>query len=261
MKGPEIIRFKKYFSRYVRSFFSKDEEAQRNIILKIKHTFNVCKNIKAIASDSISDTNGMLLAETIALFHDIGRFKQYAKYKTFNDSLSVNHGLLGAEIIYKDAILICLPQDEQDLIINCIRFHNSLLIPDNIDNNTLQYLKLIRDADKLDIWRIFAGYFDTTEKERASAAMLGLPDTRDFSKNLLSYIYEKRLIPLSEVKTINDFILMQLSWAYDINFKKTYQMLLNMGYFKRLIKKLPDTEEIKNATSFVIHYLESKAEN
>lgn len=261
MNRFDIIRFKKYFSGYVRSFFCKDEEAQTNIVLKIKHTFNVCKNIKIIASDFISDTNGILLAESIALFHDIGRFKQYAKYKTFNDRLSVNHGLLGVETISKDNILICLPQDEQDLIINCVRFHNSLLIPDNIDNNTLLFLKLIRDADKLDIWRIFAGYFDIPEKERASAAILGLPDTGDFSKNLLSCIYEKRLISLSEVKTINDFILMQLSWAYDINFKKTYQMLLNTGHFKKLINKLPETEDIKNATSFIINHLESKAKN
>lgn len=259
MNRSDLIRFKKYFSNYVRSFLSIDKEARINIVLKIKHTFNVCRNIKIIAGDILSDPNSILLAESIALFHDIGRFKQYGEYKTFDDRLSVNHGFLGAETISKDNILTCIPQDERDLIITCVRFHNSISMPDNIDSNTSLFLKLLRDADKLDIWRVFAYYFDTPQCQMTSVPTLGLPHSEDFSKNLLSYIYEKRIIPLSEVKTVNDFILMQLTWAFDINFKKTYQLLLASGHFKRLINKLPKTEDIRNAVSFIELHLESEA--
>ena len=258
MNRQEIINFKRFFSTYVRTFLSQDKESQKNVLLKIIHTFNVCKNIKDLAGDLFSDINNILLAETVALFHDIGRFQQYAQYKTFNDGFSVNHGVLGAEIVSNSKILVGLPIREQDLIINSIRFHNSLFMPEGLDRDTATYLKLIRDADKLDIWRVFAQYYEMPEQERASAAMLGLPDKKDFTKDILSYIYDKKLIPLSNVKTVNDFILMQLSWVFDLNFKKSYQMLLNTKDIEKLIEKLPDTEDVKDATSFIMDYINSR---
>ena len=99
MTRNDLNFFKKWFSDYCKSFYSSDIEDQKNIYLKEQHTFNVCKNIIEIAKGLSLSNDQIILAETVALFHDIGRFPQYAKYKTFRDSISVNHGLLGAQTL------------------------------------------------------------------------------------------------------------------------------------------------------------------
>jgi hypothetical protein len=94
VKKDDLILLKKWFSDYCSSFYSPDIEDQKNISLKEHHTERVCENIVEISKRLSLDGHSTMLAEAIALFHDIGRFPQYARYKTFRDSVSVNHGLL-----------------------------------------------------------------------------------------------------------------------------------------------------------------------
>ena len=117
MKQDDLIFFRKWFSDYCKSFYSSDIEYQKNIYLKEQHTFNVCKNIIEIAKGLSFNNDRLILTETVALFHDIGRFPQYARYRTFRDSISVNHGLLGAQTLLEKKILQNLPDDEQELVI------------------------------------------------------------------------------------------------------------------------------------------------
>ena len=44
----------------------------------------------------------MDLAAYCGLLHDIGRFEQLKRYNTFVDSKSIDHGLLGYEILKED---------------------------------------------------------------------------------------------------------------------------------------------------------------
>lgn len=99
MTRDDVTFFKKWFSDYCRSFYSSDIEDQKNISLKEEHTFHVCKNMIEITQGLSLKENQTMLAEAIALFHDIGRFPQYAKYRTFRDSISVNHGMLGTQTL------------------------------------------------------------------------------------------------------------------------------------------------------------------
>src|SRR4030042_5618064 len=177
MTGDELIFFKKWFTDYVQSFYSSNKEDQKNISLKENHTFDVCKNVVGIAGELGFSDEDIMLSEVIALFHDIGRFPQYAKYKTFRDRKSVNHGLLGAQTLIQEKILQPLPDNEQELIIKVVRFHNAFSIPKSEKEDVVFFLKLIKDADKLDIWRVFLEYYDAPEEERASAVGLGLPET------------------------------------------------------------------------------------
>ena len=47
----------------------------------------------------------MVLAEIMALFHDIGRFEQYKQYRTFSDYRSEDHAALGVKVIKANRIL------------------------------------------------------------------------------------------------------------------------------------------------------------
>jgi hypothetical protein len=199
-----------------------------------------------------------MLAETIALFHDIGRFPQYAEYKTFRDSSSVNHATLGTEVLSREGVLGTLPEHEQRIILQAIKFHNAYAIPDIADNDTLLFLKLIRDADKLDIWRVFVEYLALPEEDRASAAGLGLPDIPEYSDSLLSCVMSRRVAFLSSLKTLNDFILMQLSWVYDLNFKTSFTLLRERNYLNKLISTLPPSEAIGTLSLFLEEYLRER---
>lgn len=259
MQSRDLDIFKAWFTRYSQTFYTNDAEDNKNIELKVRHTSFVCENAVLVAKEEHLSDNDLMLAETAALFHDLGRFLQYSRYKTFRDSISVNHGRFGAEILDKENILKNVPLNERQLITNTVRFHNSFEVPSFEDYQNILFLKLIRDADKLDIWRIFSEYYEDTEVEKASAVGLGLPDLPDYSKTVLACLYEKKLAGLSGLKTLNDFKLMQLSWVYDLNFRHSFRLLAERGYINRIATALPQTEEIAGAVSVIKMFVHEKA--
>ena len=93
-----------------------------------------------------------LLAETIALFHDVGRYEQFTKYRTFADVMSVPHGPLGVDILKRHKVLDCLTPDEQYTISRAVELHGTKQLPDDLDEGVAPFAQLIRDADKLDIY-------------------------------------------------------------------------------------------------------------
>jgi hypothetical protein len=256
MTKEDVTFFGKWFSQFCKSFYSMDIEDQKNIALKENHTINVCKNIIEISRGLSLDENDTFLAEIVALFHDIGRFPQYAKYKTFKDGISVNHGSLGSQTLIKEKVLQNLSEKEQNIIIQAVKYHNAFSIPKKQKEDVVFFVKLIRDADKLDIWRVFIEYYGSPIKNRASAVGLGLSDTDQYSEGILQNLYKKKIIPLSNVKTLNDFKLLQLSWVYDLNFMPSIKLLLERKYIDSITASLPNTEEIHKALSSVKEYLQ-----
>jgi len=254
----DLIFFKDWFSHYVKSFYSLDVEDQKNISLKEKHTSHVCKNIIEITNELNLGDRDIMLAETAALFHDIGRFPQYAKYKTFKDAISVNHGFLGAKTLLGEKILQKLPDDEQKLIIKAVRFHNAFSIPKKEREEIVFFIKLLRDADKLDIWRVFIEYYESPKGGRASAVGLGLLDTADYSQEIISHIDRGQMASQSKLKNLNDFKLMQLSWIYDINFKPSFRLLSERNYIDKIVSQLPNKEEIKSAVLSLKKYVQMR---
>lgn len=255
MTENDLAGLKEWFKDYVASFYSGDEKDMRNITLKEEHTYNVCRNVVLILKGSSLNRDKLTLAESIGLLHDIGRFKQYKEYGTFRDSISINHATLGVKVLSDGRVLESLPGKERDLILSSIKFHNALSMPELPDGDAELFLKLIRDADKLDIWRVFVEYFESAEEDRASAAGLGLPDSPGYSDNILSHIFDKKVAPLSTLRTLNDFKITQLSWVYDLNFNETFRLLLERKYVEKIIGSLPQTEEIFKASFFLQDYV------
>lgn len=242
----DLISLKKWFFNHCKSFYSLNKEYQKNILLKENHTRNVCSNTVQIAEEHSFSRNDVMIAETAALFHDVGRFSQYAKYKTFKDNISVNHGKLGAEILTEKQILKNLPENEQEIIINAVRFHNAFKLPSLKNQGDILFLKLIRDADKLDIWRIFVEHYEGNKNERASATTLNLPDTPEYSEEIISCIFKKQAASYTHLKTLNDFKLLQLSWIFDLHFKTSFRLILERDYIKRIAYKLPQNSKISS---------------
>lgn len=259
MRVKDRDAFRRWFADYTEEFLSGSSEDRRNVVLKIEHTRHVCENAIAIAlAEDLHDAD-LLMAETAALFHDIGRFPQYRQFRTFRDSASVNHGKLGAEVLSEEQVLLALPAEEQRQIRDVVLFHNAFALAGMEDRQALRLLKIVRDADKLDIWRVFAELDSLPEDEKASAAMLGLPDVPICSAGVLSAIAERRMATLSDVASVADFRLMQLSWVFDLNFPVSFRILKEQGHLLQLTAALPRSDSVMAAIEIVFSEVDAQA--
>ena len=116
MNQKDISGLKKWFDDYVNGYCADDPAINRSIILKKDHTLRVCRNIKMLGNKlNISDKD-MMLAEIMALLHDIGRFEQFAVYGTFMDAVSEDHAQLGLKVIRQYNLLSACDAKEQNII-------------------------------------------------------------------------------------------------------------------------------------------------
>ncbi len=258
MKQEELTSLKNWFASYCASFSTLVREDQQNIRVKERHTLEVCSNALRIGRALQLNREDMLLAEAIALLHDVGRFPQYQRYKTFDDSISVNHATLGVQVLLEKNVLRTLPKDQRELIVHAVTLHNVYSLPGKLDDRTMMFVKQIRDADKLDIWRVFVDYFNQEPDGRATAVGLGLPDIPDYSLGILSCLTRGEMANKRDLRTLNDFKILQLTWLYDLNFEASLRMVLERGYIDKLAVVLPDVREINDAVNFVRAYVDRK---
>lgn len=247
--------FHDFFKSHIKQFCCDDEFVQKNITLKYNHTLKVCEESKMISEHLNLSKTDKMLAETIALFHDIGRFTQFYNYHTFSDRMSVNHALLGIEILKDTGVLDRLSNGEQKIIYNAIEFHNQFEIPKDIDDSIKLHSKIIRDADKLDIFRVMTEYFEDRNHQINPALEENLPDTQGYNAEIVKDILEGKNTLTKHVKNTNDSRLFKLSWVFDLNFEVTKDAIKKRGYIKNIISTLPDTIEIRQISKKLNAYL------
>jgi len=258
MKSDTLAFFKRWFAGYVAAYHTEGVDS-RNIKLKEKHTEQVCKEILMLGRALNLSAEDLLLAETMALFHDIGRFKQYATYGNFNDSLSENHAELGLRELAKHKVLSVCSEAEQLLITQAIRYHNVRVLPEIEDPRCLFFSRLLRDADKLDIYRVVIDYYKYRQKERNTTIELGLPDTQSCSPPILDAIRQRKIAYLKDMATLNDFKLLQISWVFDLNYTPTFCALHERRYVEQIAATLPQTGEISKLLATVEAYVRERA--
>ena len=64
---------------------------------------------------------------------------------------------------------------------------------------------------------------------------------------------------LSELRCLNDFKLLNLSWVYDINFSSTMREAVKRGVLKRIADTLPMDPETAKAVSCAMDFVTLKA--
>ena len=163
MNKEDIKIFREFFDSHVQRFICEDELVRQNIDLKYEHSLKVCEDSRMICQYLQLSDEDQMLAETIALFHDVGRFTQFANYRTFQDRVSVDHAALGAEILRDSAVLERLSESERAVVLNAVEMHNCYRIPDTLDDRSRLHVKILRDADKLDIFRVVTEYYNQRE--------------------------------------------------------------------------------------------------
>ena len=258
IREEDVGKVEEWFHRYVQTFRSGDEDLQRNITLKEEHTQRVCTEIRDIGKQLELDAHGLFLADVIARLHDVGRFEQYARYRTFSDRDSEDHAELGIAVLEREGVLDRFEAPERDLILCAIRYHNRAVLPEEETSDCLFFSRLLRDADKLDIWQVVIDHYQRGESEGNEAIELGLPDTPGFSEEVYEDLLQHRIVDIDHVQNLNDFKLLQVGWVYDINFAPTFQRIRERRYLEKIHEVLPRSAEIETVFSVIDAYLEKQ---
>ena len=148
MDGEILAGVKVWFDSFSSHFMDSDEEVKRHVHMKMEHTRRTCDEILYLAERLNLNEERTRLAEAIALLHDVGRFPQFAGYRTFNDARSVDHGSLGVEVLGTEQILTMFGPCERNVIETAVRFHGHKSIPDGLEDEAV-LSETDRDADKL----------------------------------------------------------------------------------------------------------------
>lgn len=260
MNEKNVQYLKDWFFHYVQKFKQGDINFQENITLKENHTMRVCKEIVDIGKQIGLNNDELRLAEVIALFHDIGRFEQYAYYRTFVDNKSVNHAELGVQILKDNKVLVALDESKQSLILRTISYHNRASLPKNETDACLMYTKLLRDADKLDIWRVVTDYYNQKNGKQNAALELDLPNTSGVSEAVCQDIINSRIVDIKHLKNLNDFKLLQMGWVFDINFDATFHCVQSRRYMEMIGDALPKSKDIQDVIGIIQLYLRKQVQ-
>jgi len=253
-----IRKFKKDYAGYVSRFVGKDPFFNKNVALKDKHTLRVCREILDIGKSLDLDAHALFIAEVCALFHDVGRYAQFQKYGTFVDAKSEDHAQLGIKIIRERGMLDRLDPGARELVLAVVENHNKLSIPDTLAREERFFTMLLRDADKLDIWRVVLGYYTSRDGERLESIGLGLPDNPVVSDAVCRDLLSEKVVRATRMKSLNDFKLLQMGWVYDLNFKRSFEILRERDYIRRIYETLPHTPVIDRIYGRMEAYMEQK---
>ncbi len=247
-----------WMANYMKSFYTEDREVQIGIRLKEQHTGYVMDHCRELAIHLGTDEHYRQLAEIVGLFHDVGRFRQYTVYKTFNDSKSEDHADLGLKVLDELPFMKKLASEDEALVRFAIGNHNKKRISPTEDKRKLLMAKIIRDADKLDIYRVLRPYLTGSNGEGAPN-FINVQDSQEVSPEFLRVFMAGQQADYHQIKTHGDRKLVRLLWIYDINFTWTLERILEEGYVDDIIASLePRNEHMDAGIRRLRDYIEKK---
>lgn len=231
-----IEKAKETFERFVQRFDITDPK----IDLKIRHTYGVMDACDYLARNLQLAQTDHQLALLIGLLHDIGRFEQLTRFNSYDDTL-LSHAQCGLEVLFdKDTGIIrqFIETDRYDSIIfHAIKNHSEFAIADGLNEQELLHAKLIRDADKLDNFRV--------KTDDSIPAMLDVSEEALGQEEVTDAIFETfcrhQLILKSDRKTHMDMWISYLAFIFDFNFSASFQYVLEHDYLNLNIDRIPYT--------------------
>ena len=187
------------------------------ISLKYKHTYKVVELMSELSFRLNLNKEDMILAKVIGLLHDIGRFEQIKEYNIISDKkTNMDHAEYGYQYLF-------------------LEHHIKYKIDTNLMKRELLFTKMIRDMDKVDIFRVLA--LKNNEVFKASEVTEGV--LKEFSL--------EHSIDNNTVKTDTDKVLLVLAFIFDINFEESFDILVNtdnFDFYLSMVEVALDSEKL-----------------
>lgn len=174
------------------------------------------------------------LAHLCAVYHDIGRFEQLRRYDTFLDHLSVDHAQLGCEVLRSGGFLDGLPEKDRQMVLKAIANHNRLTVEGGLDEETLLLCRMLRDADKCDIFRVFA----TEDPRNTTGVCAEEAGQEKISDAVYESLMAHRCVKKEERVSGLDIWVSFLGFLYDLNFPESLRIVRETSYYKKPFEML-----------------------
>lgn len=232
---------------------------RENIKAKIDHSLRVSAEAGCIADALGLDPEYRHVAHVAALYHDIGRFPQYARYKTYNDRISTNHARLGVQTLKQARILSELPRSQRFLVLGAIALHNRKFIPNSLSRPIDLQVRILRDADKLDIMNFMLQRLSSNTPHNEVLALGLNPHPERYTQSILDQVRARQPVHYEDLVYINDFKLVFCSWSYDLNFSFSHRLMLERRYVDRIFELLPETPLFSELAATLTAMLAKKA--
>lgn len=209
------------FKRYSEEFNKNDE----NIMRKYNHSIRAMNFAIEIAKSMNYDEKTIEIVGLAGLLHDIGRFEQWTLYNTYSDTKSIDHAMLGVEVLKRNEYINNYIQDKesQDIILTAILEHNKYKISEGMEFKREIISKIVRDADKLDLLETQCN---------------AIKDNSILNKEIVENIYNQKCCINNHLENDADKIIRQLCFMYDINFRYSFTYIKEKGIINKKIQVL-----------------------
>jgi hypothetical protein len=170
-----------------------------------------------------------------------------------------DHSHLGVEILRREGVLDVLKREERQWVETAIEHHGRKLLPANLNGQALLLAKMIRDADKLDIYRVVLRVYRQYRADPAAVPWnIELPDAPTYSAEVLEAAMNGTPVEHSVLRSLNDMMLCKLGWVYDMNFGASLARLRELGFLEQVLSLLPATSEIERLGEKTLSYVDTR---
>jgi putative nucleotidyltransferase with HDIG domain len=244
------------FEEYFQSLIIDSPENQRQFEEIRAHSLRVVANSLMLAKILLQTEEEKRIATVNALFHDLGKASLIAKnIEAVN--IQRDHATISTKIIQQTEFYQGLSSEVQLIILKSVENHNKLKLPKLDSEQQTLFARLLRDADKLDIFDSSYRFFK--EKYGIQPVItMELTNGIDVSDKILKSILAGKTASVEDMKSMNDYKLLLISMAFDLNFKYTFRIMSEKQYIQKIYETLPKRDQIIDVYRNVKLFVENK---
>lgn len=241
----DLSRHVELFTGFAGDHLNGDTANDYHIRLKLDHSLRVLDNAQAIIAEEGITGREADLATLAALYHDVGRFPQFARYATFKDAESVNHGRMGVLTLRSLDLPGTMTADDWRLVRAAVGLHNVKQVNPSTPPLLATLVNVTRDADKLDIYGVILDHLSEEDSPKGVVIHRLEEHPTKYSPEVLNAVLDGAMCEYGMLRYSNDFILLMLGWLFMLNYATTVRLIRQRGLLGRAFGLLPKTEEIK----------------
>jgi HD superfamily phosphohydrolase YqeK len=225
-------KIQKKFIKYTEKYNLEDINLKR----KQEHSIRVMKICIELANKLNLSEEEVELSALIGLLHDIARFEQYTKYGTFRDIESVDHGDYAIGILKNELRKYIETNKYDEIIKKAIKNHNKYKIEEGLNEKEELFAKLIRDADKIDIFYESAEIFWKGKEYIVEESKIGPEIVQQFEN-------ETQIKRGTRKNSEINRIICVIAFIFDINFKPSFDIIKQNDYINRILDRYDMKDE------------------
>jgi putative nucleotidyltransferase with HDIG domain len=246
------------FTAFAAQHLTGDQKNDYLIQLKIDHSLRVLDNARAILDGENITGHSACLTRLAALYHDIGRFPQYARYGTYKDADSTNHGRLGVLTLRELDLPGKLTDRDWRTIRAAVALHNVKDIRSGLSDPLSTMLNTVRDADKIDIYEVILDHLGENS-ETKPVLIHSLENNPDrYSETVYNMVFSEKTCDYNLMRYTNDFILLITGWIFTLNFTASVHLFVQKNLVERAFSILPKNDKIQSLENKVLKFMHYK---